>query len=283
MSGGGEGSFFAGAWRNHRFPDAVINGTSGALPPKDLGGLAHGFNAQTDAKINYNSTLLGDLRPYAGPKGGSVHSQMSYLTIPHKLQKVVPILTIPVAQWPGNATTSLYHAVDDGDVAFTISIDRNSTKYAESMRIFDKAGALRAIDPFCNLATVNYLLAGIQLYSDIPQATAWTQFIRDIGMYDDRVQQKRIAYSWQILKMIRDKFIPFGVPRGSDMQVRFRVSGRGRFSLGLLTPRKKTGRPDTGDKQAGCRPHRPRHLHALGWCVYEHWNARFENELIHPV
>lgn len=59
-------------------------------------------------------------------------------------------------------------------------------RFADGPQIFDKVGALRAIDPFCNLVTVNYLLAGIQLYSDVPECTAWTQFIRDIGMYDDR-------------------------------------------------------------------------------------------------
>lgn len=82
-----------------------------------------------------------------------------------------------------------------------------------------QVGALRAIDPFCNLSTVNYLLAGIQMFADIPQCTAWTQFVRDIGMYDDTAQHRRIHTSWQILKLVRDIFIPFGVPRGSDMQV----------------------------------------------------------------
>lgn len=129
------------------------------------------------------------------------------------------MLSLPMAQWPGDQVTKLYHAVDDGDVAFTINIDRDSTKYAEGMQIFDKVGALRAIDPFVNLATVNYLLAGIQLYSDIPACTAWAQFCRDIGVYKSMVQHERIASSWQVLKVVRDVFIPFGVPRGSDMQV----------------------------------------------------------------
>lgn len=86
------------------------------------------------------------------------------------------MLSIP-APWPGDQATKLYHSLSDGDLAFTINIDRSS-KYAEGVQIFDKVGALRAIDPFCNLATVNYLLAGIQLFSDIPQCTAWAQFVR---------------------------------------------------------------------------------------------------------
>ena len=58
------------------------------------------------------------------------------------------------------------------------------------------------------------------MFSDIPDCTAWTQFIRDIGMYDNQVVPGRISASWQVLKLVRDVFIPFGVPRGSDMQVR---------------------------------------------------------------
>lgn len=218
----GNGSFFADAWRNHQFPQAVFNGPSGALPPKDTSGYAHGLNAQADARINYNSTLLGDLAPYAYGKPGRLSSQTAFLAIPHMLQKVVPVLSLPSAQWPCKEVTKLYHSVDDGDVAFTINIDRNSTKFADGPQIFDKVGALRAIDPFCNLATVNYLLAGIQLFSDIEECTSWNQFIRDIGMYNSKVVNQRIHTSWQVLKIVRDVFIPFGIPRGSDMQVRIR-------------------------------------------------------------
>lgn len=207
------------------------------------------LNAQADAKINYNSTLLGDLAPYAYGKPGRLSSQTAFLAIPHMLQKVVPVLSLPSSRWPCTEVTKLYHSVDDGDIAFTINIDRTSTKFAEGPQLFDKVccthitfahclrrlrrihtllthitftsqvGALRAIDPFCNLSTVNYLLAGIQMFADIPQCTAWTQFVRDIGMYDHTAQHRRIHTSWQILKLVRDIFIPFGVPRGSDMQV----------------------------------------------------------------
>lgn len=82
------GSFFAGAWRNHQFPQSVFNGPSGALPPKDTSGLGNGLNAQADARINYNSTLLGDLAPYAYGKPGRLSSQTAFLAIPHMLQKV---------------------------------------------------------------------------------------------------------------------------------------------------------------------------------------------------
>lgn len=118
----------------------------------------------------------------------------------------------------GNQTTKLYHGISDGDVAFTININR---KNMEEVKMFDKVGALRAVDPFVNLATVNYLLAGIQLYGDIDGADRWHQFIRDINMYDNKESVNRIHTVWQVLRMVRDVFIPFGIPRGSEMQVIF--------------------------------------------------------------
>lgn len=96
------------------------------------------ISRQADAKINYNSTLLGDLAPYAYGKPGRLSSQTAFLAIPHMLQKVVPVLSIPSSQWPCTDVTKLYHSVDDGDVAFTINIDRTSTKFAEGPQLFDK-------------------------------------------------------------------------------------------------------------------------------------------------
>ena len=88
--------------------------------------------------------------------------------------------------------------------------------------------------------------AGIQLFSDIPDCSAWVQFIRDIGMYDDRVLQKRIHMSHEVLKLVRDVFIPFGIPRGSDSQA-----------------------SDSSLKDLTERPaHRPRRIHALcAWAI----------------
>ena len=207
-------SFFSDAYQNIQNPQVIINGT-GPLPPSDTSGLPYGMNAIADARINYNSTLLGDLTPYAYGKPGRLSSQTAYMAVPHMIQKVVPVLSIPSAQFPGNQVTKLYHGISDGDIAFTININRRNI---DEIEVFDKVGALRAIDPFVNLATVNYLLAGIQMYSDISGADKWHQFIRDIGMYKSPDTVNRVYKIWDILRIVRDVFIPFGIPRGSEMQ-----------------------------------------------------------------
>lgn len=112
---------FAGAWQGHKFPDSIYN--SGPLPPKNTSGYPNGLGAQADARINYNSTLLGDLQPYAYGRPGRLSSQTAYLPVPHMVQKLVPALTLPAARRSDGSTT-LYHAVDDGDLAFTLVLSR---------------------------------------------------------------------------------------------------------------------------------------------------------------
>lgn len=219
---------FAGAWRGHKFPDSVYN--SGPIPPKDTSGYPNGLGGQADARINYNSTLLGDLQPYAYGKPGRLSSQTAYLPVPHMVQKVVPPFRIPSAQpHQGDGTTMLYHAVDDGDLAFTIVLDRmhnnGTTRYdTVDMQTFDihRSGMARAnMDILCNLCTVNYLLAGCQLFSgtDIRKYPEWRKFMRNIGILrDEEADDKEIKIK-EVLDMMANVFIPFGIPRGSDQQV----------------------------------------------------------------
>ena len=86
-------------------PQSVFNGPSGALPPKDTSGYANGLNAQADARINYNSTLLGDLAPYAYGKPGRLSSQTAFLAIPHMLQKVPITIYTPFIPPSFNVST----------------------------------------------------------------------------------------------------------------------------------------------------------------------------------
>lgn len=227
-------NIFAGAWSGHKFPDSIYN--SGPIPPKDTSGYPNGLGAQADARINYNSTLLGDLQPYAYGKPGRLSSQTAYLPIPHMLQKIVPPLHLPAAQtMQGDGKTKVYHAVDDGDLAFTIVLDRitSSSKLDKvDMDVFGMSSATYRgrMDPLCNLCTVNYLLAGFQLYSGetatgtplLDNHPQWKMFLRHIGQLQEENLGKQIGLK-EVLEMVRTRFIPFGVPRGSDQQVRASV------------------------------------------------------------
>ncbi len=85
--------FFAGI-AGAKFPEVVMN--SGPLPPE--GGLPAPLHDTADARINYGSTLLGNIRPYAYGEPGYLSSQVSYVNQPHRIQKIIPPLRLPTPQ-----------------------------------------------------------------------------------------------------------------------------------------------------------------------------------------
>jgi hypothetical protein len=85
--------FFSGVY-GAKFPEVVMN--AGPLPPQ--GGLPAPLHDTADARINYNSTLLGDLSPYAYGEPGYLSSQVSYVNQPHRIQKIIPPLRLPTPQ-----------------------------------------------------------------------------------------------------------------------------------------------------------------------------------------
>ena len=114
--------FFGGIY-GHRMPDSIING-GGPLPPS--GGLPAPLHDTVDGKINYNSTLLGDLTPYSYGQSQYISSDTSFINIPHLIPKVIPELFIPCANPDSNQTVPLSHSVSDSDIAFVLKLDRNS-------------------------------------------------------------------------------------------------------------------------------------------------------------
>jgi hypothetical protein len=195
-----------------RKPDVVMN--MGPLPSE--GGLPNGFNATTDARINYGSALLGDLNPYEYGEPGRIADQMSYVNVPHRIQKIVPELRLPEAR-DGNQTFLLSHAVDDGDVAFSLRVRRNAGTI-DRLNTFERMELSHVVDPFVNLATVNYLLAGLQRNWAKPEAIKWQQFIVDTDFMPSLTQARSGFTVRHALRFIQEIARPFGVTHGSEKQ-----------------------------------------------------------------
>ena len=155
-------SDFFGNLRGARFPDVVMN--SGPLPP--TGGLPAPLHDTPDGKINYNSTLLGDLQPYAYGEPAYQSSQNAYLNTPHRVQKIVPVVYLPEPD--GSDLFRLSHAVDDSDLAFAMRLNRKSIFCTGTRVASNRSGLGTVIDPLVNLATLNYMLAGIQYMPAAP-------------------------------------------------------------------------------------------------------------------
>lgn len=217
------GDFFGGLRSGIQFPQVVMN--QGPLP--GAGGLPQPLHEQPDARINYGSSLLGNLTPYAYGEPGYLSSQNAYLNIPHKIQKIVPVVYLPEARNPAKEMVDLSHPIDDGDLAFVVRLDRKSMFCTglsnTSMR---RAGLGTAIDPFINLCTLNYILSGMQLgiTGDDP-SNLWIELLSNLNSArfgrqagsgrDYRADPVNLN---DIIHVVRHCIRPFGITRGSEKQ-----------------------------------------------------------------
>lgn len=205
--------FFSGVY-GAQFPSVVMN--QGPLP--GMGGLPAPLHDTPDGRINYNNSLLGDIQPYAYGEPGYQSSQTSYLNIPHKIQKIVPYLYLP--ETDGTGCFQLVHPIDDGDLAFALRLDRNS-EFCTGLnnKSVLRAGLGTAVDPLINLCTLNYILAGMQISTQLPETRSkWDHFFNHLDRDRFNGTQAQNYTLADIKHVIRHLAKPFGIAHGSEKQ-----------------------------------------------------------------
>lgn len=216
-----------------RLPEARIN-DGGMLPPLSTAGYGGGLDGSADARINTQSSLLGDIAPYVYGTSDRLTTQTAYLNTPHNIQKIIPQIMLPdCGMAAAEHTFLLPHAVSDGDIAFAIRFVTTAAqhKFMSDVHTYMRQGAARAIDYICNITTVNYMLRGLQ--SDVNHLNpAWKHFATALGgtslvhaynhlqkafedKNDDNIKKFRKKLA---VIMFRDICRPIGVVIGSDKQ-----------------------------------------------------------------
>jgi hypothetical protein len=216
------GDFFANLRSGIQFPQVIMN-QQGPLP--GMGGLPRPLHDTADGRINYNSSLLGDLTPYAYGEPGYLSSQTAYLNIPHKIQKIVPEVFLPEGRMIHSGIIGLSHPVDDGDLAFTLRLDRNSL-FCTGVRSGSRRAATgTAIDPLINLATVNYILAGVQMEAFTNPAlgtSLWRELLQNLDprRFGELTKggEPCVVSLDDIIHIVKHCIRPFGIVRGSEKQ-----------------------------------------------------------------
>jgi hypothetical protein len=247
--------FFGGlnAGGGIRRPDVVMN--DGPLPPMSIsaGGYPAGFNGTPDGRIDYASSLLGNVSPYAYGEADRLSTQTAYLNIPHRVQRIVPTLSLPEAQpWDsGGSFFRLSHQVDDGDIAFVIRAMFSPYELVEEKKKYNRQGILYAVDPVVNLATVNYILHGLQRFGYDKKNVSWHTLWQALGidhhfvkicenkklsdemlnlekeLQDNKGDGNKQLWAMCLIRkfrrMLSDHIVknvirPFGVPTGSERQ-----------------------------------------------------------------
>ena len=217
------GDLFGGLRSGIQFPQVVMN--RGPVP--DSGGLPQPLHERADSRINYGSSLLGDLTPYAYGEPGYLSSQNAYLNIPHKIQKIVPKVFLPEAKVGAKDFFDLSHPVDDGDLAFVLRLDRSSL-FCTGLKNGDmrRAGLGTAVDPLINLCTLNYILSGLQLGITGQTGDLWNEFFYNLDKHrfgksagmDSRDYSENPIGLDDVVFVVKNCIRPFGVVRGSEKQ-----------------------------------------------------------------
>jgi hypothetical protein len=157
-------SDFFGGLSGIRYTDARING-DGPLPTTLSG--PEGINGDADGRYNFNDSLLSGITPYAGPKGGRMGSDRNYQQIPHRKQFVVPPVFLPEPDAFLDQTFMMSHGIDMGDIAFILNVRHKRFLLTPAPYAFvpqDEDDSMPNYNIFCNICTVNYLLAGLHNY-----------------------------------------------------------------------------------------------------------------------
>jgi hypothetical protein len=157
--------FFGGlTGGNIRFTDARIDG-DGPLPTSLSG--PEGINGDPDGRYNFNNSLLSGITPYAYGQG-RMGSDRNYQQIPNRKQFPVPPLWLPEPHWNTDTTLEVSHSVDMSDIAFIINVQYKEfllTRGPYKHQPQNQDHTLPQWNVFCNICTVNYLLAGLYNYA----------------------------------------------------------------------------------------------------------------------
>jgi hypothetical protein len=130
----------------------------------------------------------------------------------------VPPLRLPFPQHNTQQRFEVSHPIDDSDIAFVMRLDRGS---AVCSYLGNKGRAVHktptAIDGFVNLATLNYILAGIQLCYRPGNSSAWFDLLHDLDKLRFDTPDKVLGLR-DLVHIVRNLIRPFGVVRGSEKQ-----------------------------------------------------------------
>lgn len=198
-----------------RMPDAAINygGPLPSFPPNAL------QFSTPDGRFQDSGSLLpgGLFTPYAYGSAARISTQ-TQMAHPNRVALTIPKLYIPSPESDGldHSDPKLEHSISDGDLAFVFRMGPEMTSYGSQYCVAPYGYAAKAV-PLINLATVNYILWGLQVGVRRAQSTRWKTFFSKLtkGTLHQFSDEMNIELVWNFIKTY---LRPFGIMHGSDTQ-----------------------------------------------------------------
>jgi hypothetical protein len=111
----------------------------------------------------------------------------------------------------------LEHSVSDGDLVFSFRMSSDMTSYGSMYFAAPYGYASKAV-PLINLATVNFILWGLQVGMRMPRHTHWSTFFAKLTRSHRLMNQIDKITKDEVWNFIRTYIRPFGIQHGGDMQ-----------------------------------------------------------------
>jgi hypothetical protein len=125
------------------------------------------LSGDPDGRYNFKDALLAGITPYTGPQACHMGSDRNYQQIPHRNQFPVPKIWLPEPAWDAETLLDMSHPIDMGDLVFIVNMNYKQYVLSGKLPTVQDAedNTLPNYNVFCNICSVNYLLAGIQNFS----------------------------------------------------------------------------------------------------------------------
>ena len=199
---------------NIRLPDSAIN-HGGPLPSIPSG--SPQFNTP-DGQYNMHGLPVSALSPYAYGQAARISTQ-TQMAHPNRVQLIIPKLYLPSPQCDAASVSDpvLEHSISDGDLVFSFRMSADMTCYGSQYFNAPYGYSSKAV-PLINLATVNYILWGLQVGMRLPRRSHWNLFFGKL-MHNHpilyNIEHLTMDHVWNFIKTyIR----PFAIQHGGDMQ-----------------------------------------------------------------
>ena len=199
---------------NVRMPDSAINYGHGPLP--SIPG-APQFN-MPDGQYNQHGLPINGMSPYAYGTSARISTQ-TQMAHPNRVSLIIPKLYLPSPQADVATLNNpvLEHTISDGDLVFSFRMTSDMTSYG-SQYFAAPYGYLSKAVPLINLATVNYILWGLQVGLRLPRSTHWMLFFAKLLRNHPILQKVQTMTVDHVWNFIRTYIRPLGIQHGGDMQ-----------------------------------------------------------------
>jgi hypothetical protein len=208
--------FFAELLRgNVRMPDAAINYGGKPLPAIPPGSSQF---STPDGRFNEHALPLSGLLPYAYGAAARISTQ-TQMAHPNRVQLIIAKLFLPSPQADVSNVNipPLEHSISDGDLVFSFRMTSDMTAYGSQFFSAPYGYASKAV-PLLNLATVNYILWGLQVGLRLPRSTQWMLFFAKLLHNHPILQDIENMSQEHVWNFIRTFLRPFAIQHGGDMQ-----------------------------------------------------------------